>query len=258
MSYPRVQRLLEGYFTGGTCDRKRAVSAMLSKLLIISLSIHMTVCGFISTEDELKQYEPNVMDYELTNPLVINDDEMRALRFYESLMKNDMIQDPQGMEDTGESKRDATSCVTKKGTKCVFPFVNGGNTYASCTSDGYHTLWCSTSNKNDGTYRTWGECDQTKCKNDICDISGLPPAYQKTFAPACGKHSLCYACGQKQGWTQRTCDDKLQDDLNRSCARFGYWTKRTCWMFRRIVTEKARSRGSKKYLKKSSQFCTKS
>jgi len=232
MSYPRVQRLLEGYFTGGTCDRKRAVSAMLSKLLIISLSIHMTVCGFISTEDELKQYEPNimdyaedelkqyepnVMDYELANPLVINDDEMRALRFYESLKRNDMIQDPQGMEDTRESQ-----CVRR------------------------------------ASFNTLNACRYYLMSYEEVVLS-LPFFMLTIIRPACGKHSLCYACGQKQGWTQKDCDDKLLEDLNLSCdCKFNsYFRLLICKNYARIV-QAATIISSKKYSKKSSQFCSKS
>jgi len=70
-------------------------------------------------------------------------------------------------------------CVTTKGQSCVFPFKYRGKIYTSCTKDGYHTHWCSTENKADGYYKTWGVCSMDACnqaasdhhlKNDALDI----------------------------------------------------------------------------------------
>ena len=56
-----------------------------------------------------------------------------------------------------------TGCRTKGGRKCVFPFKSSGKIYQSCTEDGHNTFWCSTSNKADGSYDEWDNCDVTTC-----------------------------------------------------------------------------------------------
>ena len=53
-------------------------------------------------------------------------------------------------------------CATMNDKHCVFPFKSKGKSYSSCTKDGYHTYWCSTSNKKDGSYKEWDICGDSK------------------------------------------------------------------------------------------------
>jgi len=42
--------------------------------------------------------------------------------------------------------------------KCVFPFKWNGNTYRTCTADGWHSLWCATSVHGDQSVNDYGDC----------------------------------------------------------------------------------------------------
>jgi len=67
-------------------------------------------------------------------------------------------------------KQTTRDCTTMNGKRCVFPFVYKGTSYSSCIKDGYHTYWCSTANKKDGSYKEWDICgDERACgKGDRC------------------------------------------------------------------------------------------
>ena len=53
-----------------------------------------------------------------------------------------------------------SDCSTEKGEECVFPFNYKGQVYNGCTRLDHKEkkLWCSTKNKADGSYETWGDC----------------------------------------------------------------------------------------------------
>merc|ERR1739848_710287 len=41
---------------------------------------------------------------------------------------------------------------------------------------------------------------------------------KKQFDPSCDRHTLCYLCASKKGWSQKQCDDRLYVNTMGDCA----------------------------------------
>jgi len=62
----------------------------------------------------------------------------------------------------------STVCVTKNGEKCIFPFMEDGNTFTSCTTyQAPDEPWCATAVDNEGVMTNWGSCDLNTCTGPI-------------------------------------------------------------------------------------------
>ncbi|CAB4068006.1 IGF2R [Lepeophtheirus salmonis] len=62
------------------------------------------------------------------------------------------------------------SCQTTDNQGCVFPFKFRENTYNKCTKADWNTYWCATSVNNDGSFATFGNCNND-CSMDVHEPS---------------------------------------------------------------------------------------
>jgi len=65
---------------------------------------------------------------------------------------------------TGQTE---AACLTEDGDPCVFPFKDGSKSFSVCTKHNSR-YWCSTKNKADGKYDTWGYCPE----GGTCPLEG--------------------------------------------------------------------------------------
>jgi len=107
------------------------------------------------------------------------------------------------------------SCVTTNGnvasgTPCSFPFEYNGQTFSECTSQDYHTLWCSTTPVFTGE---WGECS--------C-YTGQSAGFEAEWhIPACsGLSESGEGSGSGSGADGCTNFDDWADSIGDNCADY--------------------------------------
>nr|XP_040573068.1 epididymal sperm-binding protein 1-like [Lepeophtheirus salmonis] len=80
------------------------------------------------------------------------------------------------------------SCQTTDNQGCVFPFKFRENTYNKCTKADWNTYWCATSVNNDGSFATFGNCnndcsmDVHEPSNECLTTGGFPCIFPFTYA----------------------------------------------------------------------------
>ena len=116
----------------------------------------------------------------------------------------------------------STSCYTKTGKACIFPFKYAGRTYSQCiTKDNGDTPWCSTRVDEEGKYVDghWSDCH-----ND-CEYNNCPLGYVRSTPD-----TTCYKIASlKQNVSSF---DEAENICQNDRARL--WQPRVTGAFRRV------------------------